>query len=166
MPRVLRTDVYVAGRRFLAGSTPPDAYARRITNPQAWQDGGDFLVDRLIDQDPELIEVLDVTGPVPNSNDTSQAGDNTNVVALEPTGVTGGPEPRPGPSTGANTAGAGPAPEPEPAPRLNAPPRSGKGSGTDAWEAFARVHGVALTEGFDRGDIIAACEAAGLVDPA
>lgn len=155
MARVLRSDTFVAGRWFAAGSTPPELYARRITNPSAWTGQEDVM-----------------TGPVPNDNDTSQGpGETTRVVIAPPTGVTGGPEPRPGPSTGGTTAGAGPAPQDGAPPagtgtKLSAPPRSGKGSGTDAWEAFARVHGVTLPDDFDRAEIIAACEDAGLVHPA
>jgi hypothetical protein len=45
-----------------------------------------------------------------------------------------------------------------------APPRSGRGSGVEAWRAFAQGHGVGLDDGMSREDIIAACEQAGLVE--
>jgi hypothetical protein len=45
------------------------------------------------------------------------------------------------------------------------PPRSGRGSGLDAWQAFATHHGVDVPADADRETIIAACERAGLVDP-
>ncbi|WP_405911362.1 hypothetical protein OG529_04390 [Streptomyces longwoodensis] len=46
-----------------------------------------------------------------------------------------------------------------------APPRSGRGSGIEAWRAFAEEHGVGIDEGMTRDDVIAACEAAGVVEP-
>ncbi len=146
MARRLRTDVYVAGLCYEAGSTPDDDIARKITNPLAWED--------------------DVTSPVPNSNDTSHIGDGTRVVAEPPPGPSGGPEPRPA-ANPADTAGEEQTQEfSQGEARLSAPPRSGRGSGTDAWEAFANVHGVDLPPDADRSEIIAACERAGLVDPA
>ncbi|MFJ8760841.1 hypothetical protein [Streptomyces cyaneofuscatus] len=47
---------------------------------------------------------------------------------------------------------------------VEAPPRSGKGSGIDAWQAFAHEHGVGTDSDMSRDDIIAACERAGLVE--
>ncbi|MFB7594296.1 hypothetical protein [Streptomyces sp. NPDC056160] len=46
-----------------------------------------------------------------------------------------------------------------------APPRSGRGSGVDAWRAFAEQHEVEVAADASREDIIAACEAAELVEP-
>ncbi|MBQ1122642.1 hypothetical protein [Streptomyces sp. B15] len=45
------------------------------------------------------------------------------------------------------------------------PPRSGRGSGVDAWRAFAEAHGVAVDDQMSRDDVIAACEQAGLIEP-
>ncbi|WP_406337373.1 hypothetical protein [Streptomyces sp. NBC_00649] len=45
-----------------------------------------------------------------------------------------------------------------------APPRSGRGSGIEAWRAFAEQHGVDVAEDATRDDVIAACEAAGLTE--
>lgn len=45
-----------------------------------------------------------------------------------------------------------------------APPRSGRGSGVDAWRAFAEQHDVEVAADASREDIIAACEAAGVVE--
>ncbi|MFJ2249440.1 hypothetical protein [Streptomyces sp. NPDC087862] len=51
------------------------------------------------------------------------------------------------------------------APALSgAPPRSGRGSGVDAWRAFAEQHDVEFAADASREDIIAACEAAELVE--
>jgi len=54
------------------------------------------------------------------------------------------------PGTGGRTAGA--------------PPRSGRGSGIEAWRAFAEQNGVGVDSDMSREDIIAAAEAAGVVD--
>lgn len=48
---------------------------------------------------------------------------------------------------------------------VEAPPRSGRGSGVDAWLAFAEQHGVGTDSDMSRDDVIAACEAAGVVAP-
>jgi hypothetical protein len=47
---------------------------------------------------------------------------------------------------------------------VEAPPRSGRGSGIDAWRAFAEQHGVEVAADASREDIIAACEAAELIE--
>ncbi|GGM27099.1 hypothetical protein GCM10011608_09860 [Micromonospora sonchi] len=53
----------------------------------------------------------------------------------------------------------------EPAPSLPpSPPRSGKGSGLDAWQAYANVAGVSYPADASRADIIAACVDAGVID--
>jgi len=67
-----------------------------------------------------------------------------------------------------NDAPAPPAPEPAvlatsavvPVP----PPRAGKGSGVEAWAAFARLHHVEVPTDGDRAAIIEACERAGLIE--
>jgi hypothetical protein len=45
-----------------------------------------------------------------------------------------------------------------------APPRSGRGSGLDAWLAFATQAEVGTAPDMSRDDVIAACEAAGVID--
>ncbi|MEV8394828.1 MULTISPECIES: hypothetical protein [unclassified Streptomyces] len=47
---------------------------------------------------------------------------------------------------------------------FEAPPRSGRGSGVEAWRAFAEQHDVEVAADASREDIIAACEAAGVVE--
>lgn len=47
---------------------------------------------------------------------------------------------------------------------VEAPPRSGRGSGIEAWRTFAEQNGVGTDSDMSREDIIAACEAAGVVD--
>ncbi|MFF7171094.1 hypothetical protein [Streptomyces pseudovenezuelae] len=48
---------------------------------------------------------------------------------------------------------------------VEAPPRSGRGSGIEAWLAFAEAQGVGTDSDMNRDDVIAACEAAGVVEP-
>ena len=43
------------------------------------------------------------------------------------------------------------------------PARAGKGSGIDAWRAFAESKGVGVDSGMSRDDIVAACEQAGVL---
>jgi hypothetical protein len=45
------------------------------------------------------------------------------------------------------------------------PPRAGKGSGREEWLSFAHENDVDVADDADRGAIIAACEAAGVIDP-
>ncbi|MFG2468722.1 hypothetical protein ACGFXB_25150 [Streptomyces canus] len=45
-----------------------------------------------------------------------------------------------------------------------APPRSGRGSGVDAWRAFAEQHELDVAPDASREDIIAAAEDAGLIE--
>ncbi|MFI1467642.1 hypothetical protein [Streptomyces wuyuanensis] len=54
---------------------------------------------------------------------------------------------------------------PTPTGEGEAPPRSGRGSGVEAWRAFAEQHDVEVAADATREDIIAACEAAGVVEP-
>ncbi|WP_125512874.1 hypothetical protein [Streptomyces sp. WAC 01529] len=55
-------------------------------------------------------------------------------------------------------------PSPAGAGDVEAPPRSGKGSGVEAWRAFAERKGVDVDQGASAKDVIAACEAAGVVE--
>lgn len=59
---------------------------------------------------------------------------------------------------------AEPADPKTPAGPVEAPPRSGGGSGVDAWRAFAEQNGVGVDSDMSREDIIAAAEDAGVVD--
>ncbi len=43
------------------------------------------------------------------------------------------------------------------------PPRAGRGSGLDAWQAFANLAGVDYPDDASRADIITACEAAEVI---
>jgi hypothetical protein len=62
------------------------------------------------------------------------------------------------------------APESAPADALDggsagAPPRSGKGADARTWELYARANGVTFEDGAGRDKIIAACVAAGIIEP-
>jgi len=48
---------------------------------------------------------------------------------------------------------------------VEAPPRSGRGSGVEAWRAFAEQHELDVAADATREDIIAAAESAGLIEP-
>lgn len=47
---------------------------------------------------------------------------------------------------------------------VEAPPRSGRGSGIEAWRQFAEQNDVGTDSDMSREDIIAACEAAGVIE--
>ncbi|MFE5658370.1 hypothetical protein ACFQ9H_19535 [Streptomyces sp. NPDC056517] len=48
---------------------------------------------------------------------------------------------------------------------VQAPPRSGRGSGIEAWRAFLADHEIGVDADASREEIIAAAEQAGLVEP-
>ncbi len=65
----------------------------------------------------------------------------------------------PRPSTVVKVAEPAPDAPPLPAP----PPRAGRGSSAEAWRQWAESAGVAVQDDAGRDDIIAACEAAGVL---
>jgi hypothetical protein len=143
--RVLRTDVYVGGLCWPAGSVPPPGIADRITNQQAWTEVPDAESDTEAPTpaDPPAPPV--VIEPVPEQpND--DAGDD--LVIGEVVADDGSPSD----------------PLPPGAPSVQAPPRSGRGSGIEAWREFALLNDVDVRAGAERAEIIAACEDAGLLD--
>lgn len=48
---------------------------------------------------------------------------------------------------------------------VEAPPRSGRGSGIDAWRKYVEDNGVDMPTDASREDLIAAAEGAGLIEP-
>ncbi len=154
---ILATDVYVGGRCYSAGSEPPPQIADRITNPSAWRDAPAG--------DPGQTPA--VTEPVPEQPNPGP-GDDTRIgeVDTEPDREPEPPHAPPEPSPEQDPPPAPPAPSPEPEPLPEAPPRSGKGSGIEAWREFARATNTAVEPDADRAQIIAACETAGLLDDA
>lgn len=112
---------------------PPAKVAARITNPSAWGDAD----------------------PV-NAEPASPPGGNTEEPPAEPPAAPPVPvEPAP------ETEPAQPATTPAPA--LPVPPRSGPGSGINAWRAYANACKVAYPADAGREQIIEACEKAGVV---
>jgi len=112
--------------------------------------------------------VLDGKAYGPHSDLTpEQAARITNPLAWgddpPPPDTTAATSSGPGPSTMFHTGGDEPA-DPHPAAQM-APPRAGRGSSVEAWQAFAAAHDVDIPPGADRAAIIAACEHAGLLDP-
>jgi hypothetical protein len=57
-----------------------------------------------------------------------------------------------------------PAPSPDPEPLPPPPPRAGRGASEPAWRTYAELVGVTVPDGAGRDDIIAACEAAGVIE--
>jgi predicted component of type VI protein secretion system len=57
-----------------------------------------------------------------------------------------------------------PAPADPPAPQPDSPPTRGKGSGLEAWQAYATAVGVSYPADATRNDIIAACREAGVLN--
>lgn len=118
---------------------PPDDVAKVITNPACWGD------------------------PKADPADESAPGGQTEEPAAE----------TPPPATPAPTepvvtpapvpVSEPPVPTPEPAPIVEVPPRSGRGSGIDAWRAFAQAAGVTTPADATRDDIIEACEKAKVI---
>ncbi|MFJ9740819.1 hypothetical protein [Streptomyces sp. NPDC101166] len=66
---------------------------------------------------------------------------------------------------GASSTGIEDSPSPETSGEVPEPARSGRGSGADAWRAFAESKGVTVDSGMTRDEIIAACEQASVVSP-
>lgn len=64
------------------------------------------------------------------------------------------------PAVGFEEPGAGTPPS-----TAEAPPRSGRGSGVEAWRKFAEQNGIGTDSDMTREEIIAAAEAAGLIEP-
>lgn len=55
--------------------------------------------------------------------------------------------------------------QPAPGPAVEAPPRSGRGSGVDAWRAYAESNGYDTDDDMSRDDVIALLEREGVVEP-
>jgi hypothetical protein len=185
--RVLARAVWVDGVKWAAGSTPPPHIAAKITNPRAWttpdavalqadqparatgaSDGtrlaravwvegrkylpGDVVPDEVASKitNPKAWE----GGRLPNL-DGGQHRSPRDVVDSTPVqqvGVAAGGPDRDG-DNGDGVDGD---------PRVP-PPRAGKGSGIGPWRTFAEAHNVACPPDASRDDIIAACEAAGVI---
>lgn len=131
--------------------------------PHAVTADGPFLA-AILDTLDDLYDLLDARLPVRVGGDAADPAEGGAVRLQEPdqsptAGRLTEPE-RPGPADPQS-----PADVPEPVPAENPPPaRAGRGSSLDAWRAFATAAGVAFTADDGRDDIIAACEAAGVLE--
>jgi hypothetical protein len=96
--------------------------------------------------------------PVPVSEPDRQRRFNPDVVPVTE------PDPEQPPGTADDDDVAEPVKVAEPAPQLPPPPpRSGRGSGIDAWQVWAKVAKVRHPGDASRADIIAACVKAGVI---
>jgi len=136
MSRELAQVVVMGGDVYGPGyiNPPPDDIAKRITNAAAWGESKSDTDDGS-PQGEEVVETPVVAAP--------GDGEVTTPTAPEPT-----------PETPADKAEED---------EVEAPPRSGKGSGITAWRAFADAKGVSYSEDAERDEIIQACEQAGVI---
>ncbi|MBM0240020.1 hypothetical protein JNW88_28165, partial [Micromonospora sp. ATA32] len=119
------------------------------------------VLRRILDRLPEPVQVQQTLVMTPRQPGRADGGGEGGPVE-----VTEPARPAPG--------GARPVSEPAPkrAPRradddgtsMPPPPRSGKGSGVDAWRSFASVAKVNVPDGASRDDIVAACVKARVID--
>ncbi|WP_030747634.1 hypothetical protein [Streptomyces sp. NRRL F-5135] len=75
------------------------------------------------------------------------------------------PEATDGQDDGSGRQESPPAPAGQGGGEGQAPPRTGKGATKEAWQQFAQDQDVEVAADASRDDIIAACEAAGVLDP-
>lgn len=139
MGKTLRKTVYLTeadgSRRRLDPGTPATLELReRITNPSAWADE---------EAEP---------APVPEPADDAGGQDEPGTGQTEEGG-------QDEPGTGQTDEG-GQSSDETPV----EPPRSGKGSGEDAWREFAQALDVTVPEGASRDDIVAFLIERGLIE--
>lgn len=145
--RKLTRLVVLDGQVWAAGSEPPPEIAARIRNPRAWSD----------EPEPAQVQPEPVIKPVVGRTEVPVADPATGGVQNPPAEATGNSSAVPEGAvveTGGITPGQG----------LPEPPRAGKGSGVDAWRAYAEQHGVTVDDNAERGEIIAALQDAGVVN--
>ncbi|HEX8632236.1 MAG TPA: hypothetical protein VF755_29105 [Catenuloplanes sp.] len=139
--RRLAAWVIVDGQAYGPDHDLPADIAARITNPNAWPPN---------------------TNPAEAGDDRAAAEDDASATEDDPpTGEDVDQPPPQTPATDTDTDDMSP-----PVAGPPAPPRSGKGSGLDAWRAFAAAKRVDVPNDAERADIITACEKAGHVPPA
>ncbi|MFG2046142.1 hypothetical protein ACGFIW_01760 [Micromonospora sp. NPDC048935] len=132
----------------------------------------------LVDAVSDLYDLLDARLPAPASADGGEPAPGGPVRISEPAPerwpqheVTPVSEPAADepPAADEDDTDDDPVEVSEPAPGARPslpppPPRHGKGSGLDAWQAFANLAKVAYAPDAGRNDIIAACVAAKVID--
>lgn len=125
----------------------------------------------ILDTLGDIADMLDARLPAAASADGGGPGAGRLVSVSEP--APGGkpawkvkPVSEPAPAGPADEDDAGPVEVAEPvkASLPPPPPRSGRGSGLDAWQAYANLAGVTYTANDKRDDIIAACVAARVIE--
>lgn len=121
--------------------------------------GGEVYGPGYINPPPEHIAKR-ITNPACWGEEEPDSGNPSPQQPAEPPAT----EPN-GPAVPTEPDPTGPTPtEPDPAPAdIPVPPRSGAGSGIDAWRAFATAKGVSYPANAKREDIIAACENAKVI---
>ncbi|MGC4886694.1 hypothetical protein [Micromonospora sp. DT227] len=146
----LASYVHVGGRRFGPEDEVPADVAALITNPKAWE-GGTL---------PTHVEggttARTSEAPAPG-NPPSQAARESELTPDEVQAHAG--DDASDDASEGDSAADGDKPA-----RIPAPRRSGKGSGVDAWAAFAATQGVEVEADASRDEIIAACEQAGVIE--
>ncbi|MFF0822400.1 hypothetical protein ACFYUR_18720 [Micromonospora haikouensis] len=128
-------------------------------------------VAAVLDVVTELYKLLDARLPAPASADGGGPGDPVPVSEPDrqarPAEVVPVSEPAPDVPPDSDDDEPVKAAEPEPAEKPSLPPpppHRGRGSGLDAWQAYANLAGVTYPDDAGRDDIIAACQRAGVID--
>lgn len=158
MARELIKVVILDGEIYGPGYTnpPPDSVAEQITNASVWGDEADSspqggepeeVVPAVPDVVSEPVEGVGIGQPHP-------------AVVEEPTPVEVVTEE---PAEVVTEESAAPVVEEPKDDDVEVPPRSGAGSGADAWRAFATAKGVTVGPEDRRDDIIEACEKAKVI---
>lgn len=119
----------------------------------------------------DLYDLLDARLPQPVEGDREPAPVEEPAPATKPSKAVPIQEPAPAAPPGRDDEDeegvpvevTEPAPDPTSLP--DPPPRAGRGSSEQAWRAYAALVGVTTPDGAGRDDIIAACEAAGVIEP-
>ncbi len=135
MARTLNAYVYVNGVGYAPGDAVPDDVAKKI-GAHAWTDG---------EPDVQAAGTRGVGDPVPETpvqlggDDAAKDHFPASDDAVEP--------------------GTGDAPAAPSGDLPSAPPRSGRGSGLEAWKAHAEKLGIQVSDSADRDDVMAAVDA-------
>lgn len=134
------------------------------------------VLRRILARLPEPVRVEQKLVMTPRQREATGEGQGGPVEVTEPAPPSAPVDAQPvtEPALPAGPAEARPVSEPAPkrAPRRDddgtsvppPPPRSGKGSGVEAWRSFANLAGVKVPADASRDDIIAACERARVID--
>lgn len=178
--------VIVDGTPYGPDDHLPEHIAVRITNPAAWAPDNHPTATAASAPPATVTPDADVPDQPTTSRDDAAVPDTAvpdaavsdaavpDVAVADRGAAPGMPDPAvpdeptatrgDTPSPDITTAGPGADGVVAPA-SMSPPPRSGKGSGVEAWRAYARDRRVPVPDGAERGDIITACEKAGHLPP-